>query len=249
MRILFLNMLIPFEKEFKCQFKLWRCDIIADQYFKDSLKQNIRSSKGQGSRKHFKNETKIPEDFKNNFLTNNDNKNDLHVYLAEKFLESPPPEKNLVVTYNDSILTNIENIINADEILCCNIEEADQRIIRHLINCAVNGFKKLFVITGDTDVLILLIAALPNILENFQCELICQFGFANNIRRYNINNLCSSLKSDVCKALPFFHAFTGCDTTSSFYDHGKLKFFDAWMKYKDEDNITSVFNELCNEPN
>ena len=97
--------------------------------------------------------------------------------------------------------------------------------------------------------LILLIAALPNILENFQCELICQFGFANNIRRYNINNLCSSLKSDVCKALPFFHAFTGCDTTSSFYDHGKLKFFDAWMKYKDEDNITSVFNELCNEPN
>ena len=181
-----------------------RCDIIADQYFKDSLKQNIRSSKGQGSRKHFKNETKIPEDFKNNFLTNNDNKNDLHVYLAEKFLESPPPEKNLVVTYNDSILTNIENIINADEILCCNIEEADQRIIRHLINCAVNGFKKLFVITGDTDVLILLIAALPNILENFQCELVCQFGIGNNIRHYNINNLYSSLKSDVCKALPFF---------------------------------------------
>ena len=82
-------------------------------------------------RKHFKDETKIPEDFRNNFLTNNDNKNDLHVYLAEKFLESPPPEKNLVVTYNDSILTNIENIINADEILCCNIEEADQRIIQH----------------------------------------------------------------------------------------------------------------------
>ena len=64
----------------------------------------------------------------------------INVYLAEKFLESPPPEKNLVVTYNGSILTNIENIINADEILCCNIEEADQRIIRHLINCAVNGF-------------------------------------------------------------------------------------------------------------
>ena len=80
MRILFLNMLIPFEKEFKCQFKLWRCDIIADQYFKDSLKQNIRSSRGQGSRKHFKDETKIPEDFRNNFLTNNDNEND-HVYL------------------------------------------------------------------------------------------------------------------------------------------------------------------------
>ena len=150
-----------------------RCDIIADQYFKDSLKQNLRSSRVQDSRKHFKDETNIPEDFRNNFLTNNDNKVDLQVYLAEKFLKPPPPEKNVVVTYNDSILTNIENIINADEILCCNIEEADQRIIRHLINCAVNGFKKLFVITGDTDVLILLIAAPPNILENFQCELVC----------------------------------------------------------------------------
>ena len=104
---------------------------IADQYFKDSLKQNLRSSRVQGSRKHLKDETNIPEDFRNNFLTNNDNKVDLHVYLAETFLESPPPEKNVVVTYNDSILTNIENIINADEILCCNIEEADQRITRH----------------------------------------------------------------------------------------------------------------------
>ena len=133
--------------------------------------------------------------------------------------------------------------------MCCNIEETDQRIIRHLTNCAVDGFKKLFVITGDTDVLVLLIAALPNILENLQCELVCQFGISNNIRHYNINNLCLSSKSDVCKALPFFHAFTGCDTTSRFYNHSILKFFDAWMKYKDKDNILSVFNELCNEPN
>ena len=82
--------------------------------------------------------------------------------------------------------------------MCCKIEEADQRIIRYLINFAVNGFKKLFVITGDTDVVILLIAAQPNILENFQCELVCQLGIGNNIRHYNIENLCSSLKSDVC---------------------------------------------------
>ena len=40
------------------------------------------------------------------------------------------------MTYNDSILTNIENIIPEDEILNCVIEEADQRITRHLMNCA-----------------------------------------------------------------------------------------------------------------
>ena len=30
--------------------------------------------------------------------------------------------------------------------------------------------------------------------------------------------LCSSLTNDVCVALPFCHAFMGCDTTSSFYN-------------------------------
>ena len=202
-----------------------RCDIIADRYFQDSLKQNIKSSRGQGSRKYFKDETKIPEDFRNNFLTNNVDKNDLDVYLAEKFLESSPQEKNLVVTYNDSILTNAENIINADEILCCNIEEADQRIIRHLINCAVNGLEKLFDITRDTDVLTLLIAALPNILENFQCELVCQFGIGNNIRFYNINNLCSFLKSDVCKALQIFSCFYGMRYDIKFLQSQQTKVF------------------------
>ena len=61
-----------------------RCGIIADRYFKDSLKENIRSIRGQGSRKHFSDEAKIPGDFKSDFLTNSDNKNDLYIYLAEK---------------------------------------------------------------------------------------------------------------------------------------------------------------------
>ena len=44
------------------------CDVIADRYFKNSLKQYIRSSRGLGSRKHFNDETKIPGDFRSNFL-------------------------------------------------------------------------------------------------------------------------------------------------------------------------------------
>ena len=50
-----------------------RCDI-ATRYFKDSLKENIQSIRGQGSRKHFRDETKIPGDFKSDFLTGSDNK-------------------------------------------------------------------------------------------------------------------------------------------------------------------------------
>ena len=65
-------------------------------------------------------------------MTNSDNKNDLHVYLAEKFVETPIFERHLVITHNDSVLTNIENIIDEDEISNRETEEA---------NCAKNWFK------------------------------------------------------------------------------------------------------------
>ena len=34
----------------------------------------------------------------------------------------------------------------------------------------------------------------------------------------------NKLGVSVCKGLAFFHAFTGCDTLSSFYKVGKAKF-------------------------
>ena len=116
---------------------------------------------------------KIPGDFRSSFLTNGDNKNDLHVNLREKIVETPIFQKHLVIRYNDSILANIENIIAEDEISNCEIEEAGQRTRAYLINCAKNGFKRLSVSAGDTDALILLMSVLLNILENFQCELVC----------------------------------------------------------------------------
>ena len=47
-------------------------------------------------------------------------------------------------------------------------------------------------------------------------------------------------------ALPFFHVFTGCDTTSSFYRYGKYKFWDTWMR--EDPEVTSTFIELSNAP-
>ena len=177
-------------------------------------------------------------------MTNSDNNNDVHVYLAEKFVETPIFQKYLVKKYNDSILANIENIIAESEISNCDIEKADQRIICYLINCDKNEFKKLFTSTGGTDILILLMSVLPNVLENFRCDLICQFRIGDNLRYYKMNDLCSSLTNDICIVLPFFHASTGCDTTLSFYNLSKLKFFDVWMKYNERDIKNHVMNPL-----
>ena len=56
------------------------------------------------------------------------------------------------------------------------------------------------------------------------------------------------LGPDICPALPFFYAFTGCDTVSSFYGKGKCKAYDAWVKSKRKDNFTDVFVKLGEKP-
>ena len=112
------------------------------------------------------------------------------------------------MTYNDSILTSMENIIAEDGISNLDADEVDQRIIHHLINCAKNRFKKLFVSTGDADVLILLMSVLPptnclSVVEYF-------VGLAlKRLRYYKVNGLCLSMANDVCIALPFFLCFYG----------------------------------------
>ena len=48
---------------------------------------------------------------------------------------------------------------------------------------------------------------------------------------------------DICRALPYFYALTGCDTTSSFYQLGKAKFWKTWMKQHKNNNesLTRAF--------
>ena len=77
-----------------------------------------------------------------------------------------------------------------------------------LINCAKNRFKKLFVSTGDADLLILLMSVLPptNCLRVFEYFV----GLAlKGLRYYKVNGLCLSMANDVCIALPFFSCFYG----------------------------------------
>ena len=52
------------------------------------------------------------------------------------------------------------------------------------------------------------------------------------------------LTCNVYRALPFVHAFTGCNTTSSFSNPRKLEFFDAWIKHQQNDHVRNVFKEL-----
>ena len=65
---------------------------------------------------------------------------------------------------------------------------------------------------------------------------------------YNVVSLIRQLGTDIYKAFPFFYAFTGCDTASSFNGKGKCTFFDIWMKSQMKDDITKTFIKLGNMP-
>ena len=78
--------------------------------------------------------------------------------------------------------------------------------------------------------------------------MICQFGFGDKKKYYCIKTIASSIEPNKCKALPFFHAFSGCDTVSSFYGHSKTKIWDAWFKSSNMEQLTDIFIELSKQP-
>ena len=46
-------------------------DIVCDQFFKNSLKEQIHRGRGSGTRKVFNNDTKYPDKIRGDFLKNN----------------------------------------------------------------------------------------------------------------------------------------------------------------------------------
>ena len=98
----------------------------------------------------------------------------------------------------------------------------------------------------DTDVLILLLAyiAMELVSNNDSFNLYLQL-VTPNPTWYNILPLIEHLTVDVCKALPYFYAFTGCDAVSSFNGKGKCTFFDTWMESESKNDLTKTFIKLA----
>ena len=56
---------------------------------------------------------------------------------------------------------------------------------------------------------------------------------------YDIICAAQTLGKEVCDALPFLYAFTGCDIVSSFFSKGKCKAWDAWQQSKQKNELTA----------
>lgn len=56
-----------------------------------------------------------------------------------------------------------------------------------------------------------------------------------------VHDLVTVLGAPKCRALPFFHALTGCDTVSCFSGKGKKSMWQTWSAFPD---VTAAFLEL-----
>ena len=110
----------------------------------------------------------------------------------------------------------------------CNHEEADTRVVVHLYN-SLEPCEKTLVRTVDTDVVVILIGKFADLYAiNCAADIWVAFGTGRYFRFLSINAMAASLGTAKSRSLPFFHALTGSDTTSTFHGKGKRSAWQAW---------------------
>lgn len=127
---------------------------------------------------------------------------------------------------------------NVSNICPCNHEEADTRILLHCLHASQCGSRKIAIRTVDTDVVVLAVSCFDEMSVD---ELWIHFGVGNKVRLLPVHAITRGLGPSKSKALPMFHALTGCDTVSCFYGKGKRSAWEAWNSYPE---VTDVFINL-----
>ncbi|GFO12306.1 hypothetical protein PoB_003881100 [Plakobranchus ocellatus] len=113
-------------------------------------------------------------------------------------------------------------------------------MLLHALDSANKGHRRIMLRTVDTDVLVLAVSTAVCLADT---EIWVAFGTGKYLRYIPAHDIAKELRYE--KALPMFHAFTGCDTVSSFAGRGKKTAFDIWKSF---DEVTPVFSSLLTDP-
>ena len=191
-----------------------RSDFIFDIYRSDSLKKGERIRRGSNdNRFSVRKKTSIPRNFIA-FLGNDSNKTELFYLIADVITEGENQHMTIVGTRGIGVVSNKE--INKYNISPCTQEDADTRIFIH-VRELLNRFPRIKVVIVDSGVVITALFVFFKLQREKEIdELWIEFGVGKFKRWIPIHRYTEALRENVCNALPFFHAFTGSDTTSQF---------------------------------
>ena len=217
-----------------------RVDVVWDVYHKDSLKASTREKRGSGERRKVEASTLIPRNWRG-FLRVSENKEELFTFLAQKVSTVYIPGKTIISTHEQSALASPAST-DVSGVSPCSHEEADTRLILHAADCVCNGYERVLVQTVDTDVLVLAVA---NFSEMHAAELWVAFGTGKHFKMIPVHEIANNLGETTARALPFFHALTGCDTVSFFAGKGKKTALETWRVFPE---ATEAFHALSKAP-
>ncbi len=104
----------------------------------------------------------------------------------------------------------------------CSTMRLDSRMCIHVKDALQKGARIILIRTVDTDVVVIFTSVFFNLQDTYpDIQVWVGFGNGKYFRYYFINDICQMLGREKSRALPFFHAFTGCDTTSHVFRKGE----------------------------
>ena len=170
-----------------------------------------------------------------------ENKEELFLHLAEQLTTIGTDHGEVVSTKHESVVFNNDRTDAADLSPCMH-EEADTRLLLHAADTARRGYTKVMVRTVDTEVVVIAVAKFQYLSLS---ELWIEFGVGKHLKYLPAHDISCSIGEEKSQAFLAFHAFKGCDQTSSFAHYGKKTALEAWGAFNE---VTAAFQALSNAP-
>lgn len=123
---------------------------------------------------------------------------------------------------NNKVIWNIKDCLSYKQ-----HEEAEIRIIYHI--CQINFGARIVVRCSNSDILMILLSNIDHL--NATLNLWKQWGVENHERSIKVDELYQILGGSISKALPCFHALTGCNYVPASFQKGKLRSFKLLEKF------------------
>lgn len=215
-----------------------RIDFVIDRYFEQSIKRTERerrTKKSEGRRIKINSANQRAPAIWNDYMKNSANKEELPTFLVNEWCSHGDKygkylgHTTLYVCHGDqcSRLQVDRGTIKADVIpaLTCNAEEADSRMYLHAEHISENNESNapaIVIKSSDTDVLV---GGMYHKQFINTPLFIQRQSKQKKWKNVSVSALCDQHGNDICNALPGFHAFTGCDSTSGFVGKGKKTCF------------------------
>lgn len=128
-------------KQLQCADR--RLDLVWDEHQADSLKASTRERRGKGVRRRVEANTFIPGNWQE-FLRIDDNKSELFTFLAKRAV-TIESDKHVISTHGKNVLCN--QPLDTTQLQPCQHEEADTRMMVHMLDASMQGCQKLLLRT------------------------------------------------------------------------------------------------------